>query len=548
MTLSHHTIDIDHVSPSTLAAVRQLIDDDRAHLARRASVVWIWWLLASLTGLGCLAAHGFGQIGQAHQDPVAIGGYVAACAALAAAWASRRARAKLVTRLGFSPGVYVIGTRLLDARSPTLAIHRLSDGAPHTVHRYVSGIYQGSTLTWFGFDFRFSTQGAWQDTVNRVRNEIARLYAASAIGDDATLFARDPLAFVPPAAGSPRTPSASRRRLLVACVACVACVGCGVQLWAARNAFSMSAAFGDIATEGDALAWMRIDGGAAELGEPIAARLGLTAAITSCRADALRTELAQYPDAPADLRARAETGLAHRIAGARTAAMARATSSPQMTWFIDRVYAGLSAGKPAELELQIAHSDHHELEALDRDTRTLGTLDGHRLVQIAPFFQASGDAVREAELRRNVATSLTPYFPADVVSLVADHHDGAPAITVAYALRPQLRPDGDYSLYAYMTDQHVPSLDSPLYPGVEFALEATLEAGDALPHIVTFSARPAPQLSVESSDPYGGHASDATVYAAMKTSAYADLEEQLLAALDAKAPPIEQQQASRATL
>jgi hypothetical protein len=470
-------------------------------------------LLAAAVAIVGLVVLGFGELGHQRQGPGYLVLYAATFGWLATSIAKLRARRALRALLGFAPGVYAIGTQMIDARDRVLRIAPLFDATPEVII---------TVIRWHGFSFMFANETDARAALHAIGGELAAIRAAAAAGDAGALLARDPLGLG--AWFGERPSPAIRRARLRRAIAAIAIVGCAYTAWFVRDQASDVLAYDAIFTARDAERWVK-GGGDPERGQDMEMWLRMTevAAHDWDSAETLRTTLARYVDAPPNLTLPLVAALRTRYANARNTARSL-SRSPQLTRFIDDVYDRLDAGVAPEMTVRIARTDSVELAKLDAaiaDAKLAGEVES-----VAKYFERDNDARRSTELMNAIEAGLQHFFPRDVMTI--DHDNAtrdAAQVEIFYVIRPRFR-DGEPVLYSKIDDAGKPVRGARAYPGIELELGARLNvvAGSKVER-VTFVARPSPKITVrDSSDA-------ASIYRAMEDSAFAELGDKLVAAL-----------------
>lgn len=538
----HVTVDFLDLPSIAREAFTRAIIEKRAPIEKRTGGDWVLVAVAGVVVLGLVSLVGFGDAGG--DSPIgrtlALGAYALGFAALAMAVSMYRRDKTWKQVLGCSPGIYALGTQLVDARSRRLRVYELAAADPAIVHHYVNGGYRNTSLSWHGILLQAGARDMPDRVLATVNWQWRVLREASRTGDGALMLAIDPIAVglaimnsVGPARTSP--PLASVRRPLA--LAAAATLALSVGAWALRDYASTEVAFARIRSASEADLWIQGGGDPARgLQKKMEVDLTRTAIDQVGNARQLREALARYPDAPAELAQPVEAALARRYELARAAALGLSASEP-LTAFINQIYDRLETkGVAPAMHVEATRTDTSALTAFD-DGVAAEPKSSPRLVRVARYFDAADDATRTQAVKRAVQAGLGQFFPDDVM-VFSDEPDATQAkVTIFYVIRMKASAVGGVTIYQAVDAHHVPVAGAPEYPGVELELGATLQVpGAAQPQRVTFIARPAPSITVETGDASAAAsaATNAEVYRAMADSAFADLQQKLVRALGGK--------------
>jgi hypothetical protein len=205
-------------------------------------------LIAGVFVLGYALFIGYGMIYTAHQSTEAIALYAGGFGGIALGALLAWKRKQLGRLLGFTPGVYVLGSRLLDARQRTLKAYALMDGRPHVTDHYQNGVYQQTTIAWHGVMFAFRTKASASEALGRIDSTFAMLSQAAQQNDFQRLLMLDPvtigISIMNSGEPQPRRPQRKTWVLPVAVTAGVAVLS--PLTWYVRNRLSLEAAFDEI--------------------------------------------------------------------------------------------------------------------------------------------------------------------------------------------------------------------------------------------------------------------------------------------------------------
>ncbi len=538
----HRSLDLLVLPAVAREAFARAVAEDRAPVAKRAGAHWILLAIAAIAMLVGVNAVGFGDPGDMVPIPpsLALGLDALGFAGLVAAVGLWRRARTLRRLLGCAPGIYALGSRLIDARSRTLELYDLRASDPQITHHHVNGSYRFTSLSWHGLYLASGPRTMPDRVLTAVNWQLRVLRDAFSAGDVAQMLALDPialgLAIIDSAPPAPPPPLASPRRpLAIAAFATLALAG---SAWSLRNYASMEVAFARLDSASQIDGWIEAGGDRAR-GLHKKMEVELTRAVTENGNDAskLRDVLARYPDAPAELTGPVEAALARRYKFARAAALALSASEP-LTAFINHVYDHLETTRvPLTMHLEATRTDTSALTAFD-DGVAADPKHSPLLVRVAQYFDPAEDTVRTQAVKRAVQGGLGQFFPADVLVFSNTADATQATVTIFYIIRMKASAVGDVTIYQAVDAHHVPIAGSPEYPGVELELGATLEVpGGDPPQRVTFIARPAPSITVEKTgDGYAAAsaATSAEVYRAMAASAFADLQLKLVHALGGK--------------
>ncbi|HUJ62131.1 MAG TPA: hypothetical protein VLX92_26675 [Kofleriaceae bacterium] len=550
-------IDIEELPAPARASLARAVNDRQTPLAKTSGGGYILWWALGIATLLYGVINGFGSPYSAAQEPFQLFWYVIGFGSIGLGIVSYRAGKTLRKLLGFRPGVYAVGSRMVDARKRKLGVVELLDAQPQIVHRHVNGRYQKSTLGWHGHVFTFHQQGLPGMALEQVRATFNALQAAAQADDLDKLLALDPMTLglalhksaqeeAHKRGDRPKAaPNDSRAPLLVV-LGATAVLSPGV--WLLRNYLSVESAFSNITSSYQVDAWVA-SGGDAARGHRKKMELEMQEAVrdSSDHADKLRDVLAKYPDAPAAIKKPVEDALKRRYETTRKAALGL-SASEQLTWFINQVYDRLEAtGAKAVMQVKVKATDNSGLQKLDAIFAADKKLS-KRVVPVAKYFATADEAARTERLGTAIQSGLAQFFPEDVMTFTKDETKDAPSIEIYYLIRPKILEDGSPSIYSEIDKAGRPVPNSLEYPGIEFELGATLVVPGAPgePHQVKFSAEPAPTISVQTSVPSmpgaleedpALAADNSAVYHAMSESAFADLQGKLVVALGGKAQP-----------
>lgn len=543
-------VDVEALPVAARGAMARFVNERKPSVAKRATAGY----LSLFAGVGVLLYEliaGFGDPYAPATTSVGMLGYVIAVGLIALGVLSFVRRRAARALLGFPPGVYAIGSRMVDARSRALGIHGLLDEKPSIVHRYVNGRYNYTTLTWHGHVFRFHSQAKTNAAIEQLQTSLEAIAGAAERGDGDLLLELDPVTLglamqeseQAVAAKLGNRPAARRSSRVPALVAIAATALLSPATWSLRDHLSLEAAFDRAETPYAIDAWIAAGGDKARgLHKKMELEVDEVLSFSRDKADKLRDVIARYPNAPASLIQPVKDALHARYESARKAALAL-SASEQLTWFINQIYDRLAAGgSPAVMKVDIAHTDASQLAILDEVVAKDAKLR-KLIVPVAKYFGPDDQQTREQSLEKAIEQGLGSFFPSDVMVFDATAKD-APEIEIYYVIRPQFDDDGVPAMYRHIDRAGRPVPGSLQYPGVEFELGATLEIpGGPTGHKVTFTAQPSPTISVATDTPQvaGEDPADASdsadVYHAMSDSAFSDLQVKLVAALGGKPAP-----------
>jgi len=521
-------------------------------LGKAASDLYILWILVGLGVLGYAFVGGYGEPRTAGQDPFTIVLYALGFACIFGGILAGRSKKALRQQLRFPPGIYVIGSRLVDARTRKLGVYHLLDQRPTIIHHHVNGSYRNTTINWHGFTFVKSRQAAASAALDVIRGDLETLAKAAEENDVDKLLVFDPVAVGVALAEHDKEQAMKRldkptdkakpsqTPLLVAGLATLAL---SPGAWFLRNHFSIESAYDKCDSTYDVDEWVE-HGGDAARGKLKKAEISFRDAIRMDKADGLRAALETYKDAPANLKKPAQDALAKRYDAARATALEASGTNEQLTWFVNQVYDNLKKGGSAAMQISVARADNTQLETLDQIVREDKKLR-KKIVPVARYFGTADEQSRIDALKSAIQDGMGTFFPSDVMTYDATTPD-SPAIEIFYVIKPQFDEDGAPSFYTELDENHNPLPNAPEFPAIEFELGATLKvAGGPEPQKVVFTASPAPTISVYGSDmpkipsldedePTGGTLDNSSVYSAMAESAFGDLRGKLVTALGGK--------------
>jgi hypothetical protein len=523
-------IDVEDLPEPARRALADAIGQRFFAMAKPASSFYSFLLIiAGVVALGYALFNGYGKLYTAHQSTEAIALYVGGYGGIAIGVLRVWRRKQLRRLLGFAPGIYVIGSRLLDARQRTLQAYALMEHRPQITDHHHNGVYQHTTIAWPGAMFVFRNKASTAEALNKIDSTLGMLSQAAQHNDFQRLLMLDPVAIGISMASSGESPIRRPPRktwiLPVAATAAVAVLSPAT--WYVRNRLSLEAAFDEIYDSYQVDTWVA-QGGDAARGHKRKMEIEMTRALRLPRANELRRVLAEYPDAPADLATPVKAALKARYQETRKQALAL-SQAPQVTWFINQVYDRLEGGNAVTaMQIKIARADNSRLKQLDELVASQPKLRG-TIVPVAKYFDTNDDTTRTERLKSTIEQGLEKFFPHDVMELDATTKD-APTVEIFYVIGPKIRPDGAPSFYSKMDAAGRPAPGAMSYPGIQFELGATLKVpGGPQPQAITFTATPAPTISVRDTTDQAG------VYHAMAESVYGDLQSKLIVALGGKA-------------
>jgi hypothetical protein len=523
------TVDIEDLPEPARRALADAIGQRFYAMAKPASSTHILLLIIlGVVTLGYTLLDRYGKIYAAHQGTDGLAMYVGCYGGIAVGALLAWRRKQLHRLLGFTPGAYVLGTRILDARGRKLKAYALPDCHPQVINHHTNGVYQRTTIAWPGATFTFHNKAVAWEALNKIDATLAALSQAAQHNDFQRLLMLDPvgMGISMMNSGESRTGRPNQKSWILPVAAAAGVAVLAPATWYVRNSLSLEAAFDEIAEPGDADAWVA-QGGDAARGYKKKMQIEMTRVLDSPQADQLREVLAKYPDAPAELVAPVKAALKARYQKARKEALAL-SRAPQVTWYIDQVYDRLERDNAvAAMQIQIARTDSSGLKQLDELIENQPKLRG-KIVPVARYFGTSNDTARTERMKSTIEQGLEKFFPRDVMKLDAAAKD-APAIEIFYVISPKVSADGTPSLYTEMDSAGRPVSGAMSYPGIQFELGATLKVpGGPEPQTVTFNATPAPTITVRDT------ADHSAIYHAMAESVFSDLQGKLVAALGGK--------------
>ncbi|HWO21744.1 MAG TPA: hypothetical protein VNO30_23405 [Kofleriaceae bacterium] len=523
------TVDIEDLPEPARCALADAINQRFFAMAKPASSFYIFLLIiGGVAALGYALLGGYGEVDTAHQSTAEVALYVGGYAGIAAGVLLARKRKQLRRLLGFTPGVYVLGSRLLDTRGRKLKAYALLDCQPRITNHHLNGVYQQTTVAWPGATIAFRHRDDAWEALGKIDSTLAMLSQAAQHNDFERLLMLDPVMVGLLMMNSGESPDRrpQRKTWILPVAAAVGVAVLSPTTWYVRNHLSLEAAFDEITEPHHVDTWIA-HGGDATRGYKRKMQVAMLRALDASQADQLRAVLAKYPDAPADLVTAVKAALKARYQKTREEALAL-SQAPQVTWYINQVYDRLENDNAvAAMQIEIARTDSSGLSQLDELVASQPTLR-RKIVPVAKYFGTNDDIARTERLKSAIEQGLEKFFPRDVMKLETTAKD-APTIEIFYVISPKIRADGTPSFYIEMDQTRQPRPGAMSYPGIQFELGATLKVpGGPEPQTVTFTATPAPTITVHDPDDHSA------IYHAMAESVFSDLQGKLVAALGGK--------------
>lgn len=547
-------IDIEDLPSVARTALATAIHQRWSPLHKKSGGHHVWVIIAGAVLAAYALFAGFGNPQTAKQEPGELILYAGGFGTIAAGILMYRGRKALRALLRCDPGIYVLGSRMLDMRTRKITVFALLDDKPHVVDRYVNGGYQGTTINWHGFTFSFRSSDAASQALGGVGEALREISEAAQAEDYTKLLAIDPMVLGVAMAESEKEEAFKRGDRAAAktqpgewkvpAIVLSAAAAVSVGAWFVRNLLSVEAAYDAIHSTYEVDAWVE-SGGDPERGRMRKMEIELTQVLpySADNAEVLRTVLAKYPEAPDRLKKPVQDALKARYQAARKHAL-ELSASKELTWFINQVYDRLEAGGAVTtMQIKVARTDNTELQKLD-DVIAANKKLAKTIVPVAKYFGTADDTSRTERLKNAIQTGMAEFFPSDVMKF--GEAKDAPEIEIFYVIRPKLSADGVPSLYSQVDARDRPIPGAMSYPGIEFELGATLKVPGGPPaQQVAFSATPSPSISVHSRSPRIPTSLDdptdaldnSAVYSAMAESAFGDLQGKLVVALGGKAEP-----------
>src|SRR5437764_1500863 len=120
-------IDIEDLPAPARTALKIAINERKPALAKRSSDYYILAILAGIALSLYAILHGYGEPYSASQEADELVFYVVGFGMIALGVISGRNKKALKKLFGFAPGVYVLGSRMVDARTRELKVKTLLD-------------------------------------------------------------------------------------------------------------------------------------------------------------------------------------------------------------------------------------------------------------------------------------------------------------------------------------------------------------------------------------------------------------------------------------
>jgi hypothetical protein len=428
-------------------------------------------------------------------------------------------------RLPFRPGVYIMPSAIVDARSPFLDIHPMAGLRKFDIRH----MHQGKKYSHTVMAVVFSDGRAMQHTIAKeqqvaeaalasLRNNGAALQAAAAAGDLQTLRRLDPL-FELRAAGTPRPARSTAwqraaQQLLASPIPAALVLGfvLAQPVWLARNLASDSASFRlatSMGTEAAYQQYVKIGWrftAEAKAAMPAAA---LKDAIKVGTVAALRGVLQRYPASGFQQEVAARVSKIYQDAFERF--KVRARGDPELVPFVQKLLQHLEKSGDSTIAVRFVRRDTSELQRFDqRDLRKFKVV----LAPVSGHFGDAANAGRESRIVGELGRGFRSVFPEDVLKLVqrAQAAAGRPTLEIDYLVKP--------SGSVYTSE-----LTQLNFVGIVYRFDMRFDVTtDARPWHSTLEVLPPQRFQVRST---GSRPTDGTVYAEMADRAFDFLGEKL---------------------
>lgn len=481
--------------------------------------------------------------------------------ALVATWTVAAAALRFVkkSRLPFTPGVYLLGGDLIDARTARLRVVPLMSCRPQIVHHHYNGAYVRTEFKFSpptGGDFSFSVRPrhAAEAVIDEIEKTLRLIAVVKQIGDTEVLnkvdlFAgmRDDAGGLVPPTRSPDPvqplagdiPGALARPALVGLVLAAA-IGPGV--WYLRQNAHDDAAFHNTHSSHALRAYL--DWGKRHRGDAQQRffEISLDEARRLGSVTGLREFLQQHADAPEALKAKARAEIHTFFVDALAKFKTVAADDPEAVAFVERLLAYEEEHDSPGLLVQFRPPATAGLGEMDKMVKEIAGSE-YDFVALAPHFGDDTAGTREQEIVSGLGTGFGAVFAQDILSMKNGGRlatDAQPAadrasIEVSYEVRPYVDDTGEPVIYVMSEpyDLPIPGADEDeelpkgkkLYLGIEVSFDVQMRVpGHADARKLTLLVRPPERFTVG-----GGYGdpSDSNVYSVMTSRAFDELQAKL---------------------
>jgi hypothetical protein len=489
---------------------------------------------------------------------------------LVAAWtvASAALRYVMKARLPFTPGVYLLGADLIEARTAKLRVVPLMSCRPQIVHHHYNGSYVRTEFkftppTGGAFAFSVRPRHAAEAVIDEIEKTLKLIAVVKQIGDAEVLnkidlFAgmRDDAGNITPPGRSPDPvqplagdiPGFLKHPILVAAVLS-ALAGPGI--WYLRQQAHDDAAFK--ATHSSHALRAYLDWGKRHRKDAQKRffEISLDEARRMNTVTALRNFLHEQADAPEELKQQARAAIHQFFVDALAKFKEVASDDAETVAFVERLLAFEEEHDSPGLLVQFRSPPTEGLSGMDAMVKEMAGTE-YDFAPLLPHFGEDTAGMREGEIVTGLSTGFSSVFTQDVLSLQNGGRipaDGTVAadratIEVSYEVRPYLDEEGGpviYTMTEPMDGILPPGADDDelpkgkrLYLGIEVNFEVQLRVpGHAEARKLVLLVQPPERFSVG-----GGYGdpSDSNVYSVMTSRAFDELQAKLSAAFFA-APP-----------
>jgi hypothetical protein len=540
-------------------------------------------MTAGAVVMGIVAAAGIWYLWkQKHGHPwddgwgtISIG--IVATLLLAASWTIFTAIHRVIVagRLPFTPGVYLIGGDLIDARTPKLRIVPLVKCEPNIIHHHYNGNYQRTEFRFTppiggAFVFNVKPRHAAESVLDEIQRTLQLLNVVHALDDQRIIekvdlfhdLRDDQGTLIPPGrAPDPVEPLAreipgwiAKPTLLALVIGAVLTV----PVWWLRKTSHDDAAFQSIKdSHGDSWAveaYLRWGKNHVTEAKALLYVKKIEEAEREDSVTALRGFLQSYPDAPEDLKNRAREGIHRHFTVALDKFREVASDDAQTLAFVERLIAFEEQHDSPGLRVEFRPPKTESLAAMDDVLKEMAE-GKYDFAPLAPQFGEETAGGREAEIVTNLSSGFRSVFAEDILHLenggriegeLAPRDDRA-TIEVTYEVRPMSDADGPV-IYLLDEPSVIPDLAMPdqpppddlptnkrLYMGIEVDFQVTMRVpGHAETRELTLLVQPPERFTVSTG--YEGDPTDSGVYSVMTSRAFDQLSERLGSAFFRNAP------------
>jgi hypothetical protein len=541
------------------------------------TVLYICLGLGALFGLNWLWQNDHGELWGSHAI-YGTGGLMAmgACVFGALAVVAVFVRKALIARaLPFTPGVYVIGPNLIDARTAKLKITPVMRLTPEVVHHYTNGAYGHTSIALRGpggHVFVIRNRHRADTGLSEMRDMLTRFFKAVEERDFATiaeldifLTAGDPDSWndggkagvAPPSEG----PGARKVPFVVQyAVGLAALVAAGLSpaLWVVRNNSSDDKMFEDAKrSTSDLRLYLDQGGRHKDAAWKQMFITGLEEARREKSVTGLREYLTEYDKAPDALKAEARAAIhEHFVEALATFKKTAPTDDAKTIQFVEQLMTFQEAHDSPPLLVSFLPPLVDSLKGIDDMLAETARKEKSKsdVAPIAPHFTEATAERRETSIVAGLTEGFSGVFPNDIVKLEhgARRTVDTPAskdqasIDVSYQVAPMYETPGEPVIYQEVSDAVNDPLggyrppSGRLYVGVVVRFSILMRIPDQKDaHEIILSVKPPEHFTVPANS-YGaeaGEVDDASIYYIMAERAFDELRTKLTTAFFGIAPP-----------